>query len=341
MLYMNNKLSRRDFIRITAIGAGALAIGGIAIKELLTEPEVKAYTETRALLGTFITIKVADTSEARAQRLVRDTFGEISRLSAILSRFDPVSQLYSLNHSGSISGAAGELVDVMQKAVYYSELTGGVFDVTVLPMLELNQTSFANNNAPPSAAELSQVKSLVDYRAIGINGNDITLGISGAGITLDSIAKGYIVDLAAGLLKDKGCDCVLVEAGGDMSLSGNSQDGDPWKVGVADPRTVGDYYQVIYSSGGAIATSGDYEAAFTSDYRYHHIIDPRLGLSPAELSSVTILAGNATMADALATACMVMGKDEALAFMAGLSGAEVLLIDKELNSYRSSGFPAA
>ena len=338
---MNNKLSRRDFIRITAIGAGALAVGGIALKELLTEPEVKAYTETRALLGTFITIKVADTSEARAQQLVRDTFDEISRLSTIFSRFDPASQLYSLNHSGSISSASNELVDVMQKAVYYSELTGGAFDVTVLPMLELNRESFMNNNAPPAADDLSRVKSLVDYRGISINGRDITLGTSGAGITLDSIAKGYIVDMAAGLLKDKGCDSVLVEAGGDMSLSGSSQDGDPWKVGVADPRTVGDYYQVIYSSGGAIATSGDYEAAFSNDYRYHHIIDPRLGLSPAGLSSVTVLAGNATMADAMATACMVMGQDESLAFIAGLSGTEVLLIDKQLNSYRSGGFPAA
>ena len=338
---MNKKLSRRDFIRITAVGAGAMAIGGIAINDLLTEPEVKAYTETRALLGTFITIKIADTSEAQAQKLVQGTFDEIIRLSAIFNRFDPSSQLYSLNHSGSIQGASNELIDVMQKAVYYSELTGGAFDVTVLPMLDLNYDSFINNNAPPAAEDLSRVKSLVDYRSVSVKGKDITLGISGAGITLDSIAKGYIVDLAAGLLKNKGCDCVLVEAGGDMSLSGSSQDGDPWKVAVADPRNIGDYYQVLYSSGGAIATSGDYEAAFTSDYRYHHIIDPRVGLSPAGLSSATVLAGNATLADALATACMVMGQDEALSFVNNLSGAEALLIDKQLNSYRSGGFPAA
>jgi thiamine biosynthesis lipoprotein len=336
---MKNMLSRRDFIRITAIGAGILAVGGITLKEIFAEPELKIYAETRALLGTFITIKVVDTDEGRAQDMVRSTFSEISRLSGILSRFDPASELYCLNNIGQITGASTELIEVMEKSVQYAELTGGAFDVTVLPMLELNQESFQKYNTPPTADDLAVVKNLVDYRAININGRDITLAKTGAGITLDSIAKGYIVDMAAGLLKERGNDRVLVEAGGDMSLSGMSQEGDSWKIGVANPRNTGGYYQVINSSGGAIATSGDYEAAFTSDYRYHHIIDPRVGLSPAELSSTTVLASSTTFADALATACMVMGKDEALALIEKLPDTEALLIDKNLTSYRTSGFP--
>jgi len=330
---MKNKLSRRDFIRITAIGAGILTIGGITLKELFTEPELKTYAETRALLGTFITIKVVDTNEGRAQDMVQGTFTEISRLSGILSRFDPASELYRLNKTGQVTNASAELVEVMEKSLQYAELTSGTFDVTVLPMLELNQESFHKYNAPPFADDLVEVKKLVDYRAISISGQDITLTKSGAGITLDSIAKGYIVDMAAGLLRDKGNDSV------DLSLSGMSQDGDPWKIGVVDPRNNSSHYQVIKSSGGAIATSGDYEATFTSDYRYHHIIDPRVGLSPAELSSSTVLASSTAYADALATACMVMGKDEALAFMEKLPDTEALLIDKNLTSYRTSGFP--
>ncbi|MFC1875472.1 FAD:protein FMN transferase [Chloroflexota bacterium] len=337
---MKRKLSRRDFIRITAIGAGILAIGGITLNELFAEPELKTYTETRALLGTFITIKVVDTDKDRAQDMAQSTFNEISRLSGILSRFDPASELYSLNKTGQITSASGELVEVMEQSLQYAELTGGAFDITVLPMLELNQESFQKYNAPPTADDLTEVKKLVDYRAISINGQDITLTKTGAGITLDSIAKGYIVDLAAGLLRDKGNDSVLVEAGGDMSLSGSSREGDPWKIGVANPRDIGGYYQVIKSRGGAIATSGDYEAAFTSDYRYHHIIDPRVGLSPADLSSATVLASNTTFADALATACMVMGKDEAITFIENMPDTEALLIDKSLVSYRTSGFPA-
>lgn len=337
---MKRKLSRRDFIRITAIGAGVLAVGGITLKELFAEPELKTYTETRALLGTFITIKVVDTDEDRAQDMVQGTFTEISRLSGILSRFDPASELYCLNKTGLIANASSELVEVMEKSLQYAELTSGAFDVTVLPMLELNRESFQKYGAPPTTDELTEVKKLVDYRAINIKGKDITLTKTGTGITLDSIAKGYIVDLAAGLLRERGNDSVLIEAGGDMSLSGTSQDGDPWKIGVANPRATSGYYQVINSSGGAIATSGDYEAAFTSDYRYHHIIDPRVGLSPAELSSATVLAESTTFADALATACMVMGKDEALELIEKLPDTEALLIGKNLTSYRTSGFPA-
>lgn len=336
---MERKLSRRDFIRITAVGAGVLAIGGITMKEILAEPELKTYTETRALLGTFITIKVVDTDEDRAQDMVKSTFDEISRLSGILSRFDPASELYCLNNTGQVVGASTELVEVMEKSVQYSELTGGAFDVTVLPMLDLNQDSFSKYDAPPTADKLNEAKNLVGYKNISISGRDITLAKSGAGITLDSIAKGYIVDMAADLLRDKGNDRVLVEAGGDMSLNGMSQDGDPWKIGVTNPRTSGSFYQVINTSSGAIATSGDYEAAFTSDYRYHHIIDPRVGLSPAELSSTTVIATDATFADALATACMVMGKNEALALIESIPDTEALLIDKNLNGYHTSGFP--
>jgi thiamine biosynthesis lipoprotein len=340
---MKRALSRRDFIRITAVGAGILAIGGsIALRELFAEPELKTYAETRPLLGTFITIKVVDTDEDKAREMVQDTFTEISRLSSILSHFDPASELYCLNKTGQVMGASEELVAVMERSLQYAELTSGAFDVTVLPLLELNEESFNKYSAPPGSDDIAEVKRLVDYKMINIKGQDITLAKTGASITLDSIAKGYIVDLAANLLEERGnMSRVLVEAGGDMFLSGMRQDGDPWRIGVANPRAIGDYYEIISSSNGAIATSGDYESAFTSDYRYHHIIDPRVGLSPAELASATVLASDTTYADALATACIVMGKDEALALMEKLPSVEALLIDKELKSYRTSGFSKA
>lgn len=339
---MRRELSRRDFIRITAIGAGILAIGGIALKELFAEPELKTYAETMPLLGTFITIKVVDTDEDKAREMVQDTFTEINRLSSILSRFDPASELYCLNKTGQVASASRELVVVMERALQYSELTSGAFDVTVLPLLELNQESFNKYNAPPDIKDIAEVKSLVGYKMVSIKGRDITLAKTGVSITLDSIAKGYIVDLAADLLRERGnMSRVLVEAGGDMFLSGMRQDGNPWKIGVAHPRAISGYYEVISSSNGAIATSGDYEAAFTNDYRYHHIIDPRIGLSPTELSSTTLLANNTTYADALATACIILGKDEALDLIEKLSSVEALFIDKQLKSYRTSGFPTA
>jgi thiamine biosynthesis lipoprotein len=339
---MKRELSRRDFIRITAIGAGVLAVGGIGLKEILAEPKLKTYAETRPLLGTFVTIKVIDTNENKARQMVRDTFTEISRLSAIMSRFDPASELYSLNKTCEITGASSELVAVVGQALSYSEMTGGAFDVTVLPLLELNQESFSKYNSPPDANAIAEVKSLVGYKMVSIKERDITLSRTGASITLDGIAVGYIVDRAAELLWERGSmSRVLVDGGGELSLSGMRQDGRPWEIGIAHPRDPGNYYELISFTNKAIATSGDYQNFYTSDYRYHHIIDPKTGISPPDIASATVLAQDTIYADALTKACFVMGKDEALSFIENLTGVEALLIDKEMKSYRTSGFPKA
>ncbi|MDD4873634.1 MAG: FAD:protein FMN transferase [Dehalococcoidales bacterium] len=336
---MKQKLSRRDFIKLTAIGAGALAIGGIGVKELLSEPELKVYAQTQAIMGTYVTIKVVDTDEDNARKMVMSTFNEISRLSDIFSRFDPASELYSLNSSGQLIGASKEMLDVMRKSMEYSEMTSGLFDVTTLPLLELNRESFNKYNTPPGSSDIAEVKMLVDYKNINISGNNITLAKNGALITLDSIAVGYIVDKAAGLLSQGNMNNVLINGGGEIYPVGTRQDGQLWRIGIANPRDDSSYFGIIDSGDWAISTSGDYEAYFTGDYLYNYIIDPRTGVSPTELASATVIAGDTTCADALSTACIIMGKDEALSMVEKLPGVEALLIDKNMNSFKTSGFP--
>ena len=176
---MNMKLSRRDFIKFTAAGSGALALGAIGINRLLSEPELKAYEETQLLLGTFVTIKAVDIDEKNARSMVKTTFDEINRLSNVFNRFDPGSELSSLNKSGQIYGASSDLVSIIKSSIQYSELTGGLFDITTMPLLELNQESFNANNAPPSSESVAEAKSVVGYQNIDINGNDVTLSKTG------------------------------------------------------------------------------------------------------------------------------------------------------------------
>ncbi len=337
---MKKKMNRRDFLRITAIGAGVIAAGGIGIKQLMDATGPERISETRRMMGTFVTITVIGDDKAAGTAIAQDTFAEIGRLSSILSRHDSSSELARLNASGSLTGASSELVSVLERAQVYAMLSGGAFDVTMKPLQDLYQDSFANNR-PPDAADISGALALVGYRNLIIKGRDLTLAKQGMGITLDGIGKGYIVDQAAGLLKARGMTQVLVEAGGDLSLRGMRQDGDPWKVGIVHPRALSGYYEVVESSNSCMATSGDYESAYTADYSYHHIIDPRTGYSPAELASATVTAADTTYADALSTAALVMGADEALALLEGLTGVEGLLIDKNLHSRATSGFIAA
>jgi thiamine biosynthesis lipoprotein len=335
---MDKKISRRKFVRITAIGAGILAVGGFSLKETLKESGIQAYEETRPLLGTYITIKAIDIDEDKAKTAIIDTFAEINRLSSILSRHDPASELYRLNNNKQIIGASTELVAVLEKAQQYSELTEGAFDVTVMPLLDIYQTSFKKKNGAPDTAALNEAGSLVGYKMIKISGHDVVLEKDGA-VTLDGIAKGYIVDKAATCLRERMMNRVIVEAGGDLSLSGTREDGQPWRVGITHPRAMGGYYEVFESSSGCLATSGDYENSFTSDYRYHHIIDPRQGLCPTELASASVLANDTSYADALSTACLVLGTQKALALVESLPGVEALLIDKDLINYKTRGFP--
>ncbi len=343
---MKRNFTRRDFIKFTAVGAGALAIGGIGLHNLLSEPEtqiygseLKAYTETQVMLGTYVTIKAVDINEDNARNMVNSTFHEISRLSKVFSRFDSRSELYSLNQSGQLISASNDMIDIINKSMEYSELTNGLFDITALPLLQLNQDSFNAHNSPPTADEIAEVKSLINYKFINVSGNNITLTKTGSHITLDSIAVGYIVDRAASLLSNDNINNVLINGGGEIYPKGVKQDGELWKIGIANPRDNNNYLAVINSGNWAISTSGDYESYFTDDYLHHHIIDPRTGVSPTELSSATVIAGDTTCADALSTACIIMGKNEALSMIEGMPGTEALFVDKNMNIYRTSGFP--
>jgi thiamine biosynthesis lipoprotein len=338
---MKRELNRRDFVRLSAIGAGVLALGGLGVRQLIQAGAVKESSETRALLGTFITIKLIDADEAQSRANIQDTFAEIERLSAILSRHDPTSELSRLNSTGQVSGASSELLGVVERALSVSNLTDGAFDVTVLPLLNLYAESFADGGSPPSERAIDAARDMVGYGALSVNGSDIILARPGMALTLDSLAKGYIVDQAAALLRGRGLSRVLVAASGDMSLRGMREDGQPWKIGITHPRALAGYYDVMQTSNDCLATSGDYENAFTPDYSWHHIIDPRLGHSPREVASATVIAPDTAYASALATSAVVLGVTDAISLFEKLPGVQALLIDKGMKSHVTSGFYAA
>ena len=338
---MKREMNRRDFVRFSAIGAGVLALGGLGVRELIEAGMAAEFTETRPLLGTFITIKLIETDERASRANIEDTFAEIERLSAILSRHDPASELSILNRTGAIDAASPELLGVIQKALNFSDITGGAFDISVMPLLSLYADSFADGGSPPSEKTIEATRELVGYRGIDIKDRSITLGAPGMRLTLDGIAKGFVIDQAAALLRARGLTQVLVEAGGDMSLRGMRQDGQPWKIGLTHPRALAGYYEVLQTSNDCLATSGDYENAFTADYSWHHIIDPRLGHSPREVASATVIAPDTSYADAMATAAIVLGVTDAIALFERLPGVQALLIDKGMKSHVTSGFYAA
>ena len=146
-------------------------------------------------------------------------------------------------------------------------------------------------------------------------------------IGLGGIAKGYALDRAAELLRAHGVRDFLILGGGQV-MAGGHKDGKPWRVGIRDPRgEPEDYFATLDVTDASTSTSGDYERYFVLDgVRYHHILDPRTGMPSKGLRSVTTVSPDATLADALSTAIMVLGAERGLALAESL-GVGAVLVD--------------
>jgi thiamine biosynthesis lipoprotein len=182
---------------------------------------------------------------------------------------------------------------------------------------------------------------LVDYKQLVVEDSLATFLTRGGSIDLGSIAKGYAVDRCVALLESLGAAAGLVDAGGDLRTFGQKPGGEPWRVGLKDPRVPDSVVTVFELTDGAVATSGDYERYFTIDnVRYHHILDPKTGFPATGSCSVTVISREACDADAIATAAFVMGPEAGMRLIESLPDVEGLIIrctDSSEEIFRSEG----
>ena len=330
-------LSRRQFIRIVAIGSSAGIAAGCGVVDL-TEG-LRLLSRSRVLMGTIVTFNVFSNDPSRAEAAISACLEGMEELEKVLSRFVPDSSLSKLNRAGRLSNPPESLGEVIQEGYRISELSNGSFDISILPLLKL----YLDHRLPtgvPTADVVSQKLRLVDYRQIQIGEGEIRFGRKGMEATLDGIAKGYIVDHGVQALIEFGFDDVMVEAGGDLYASGNKSSDGLWRIGLRPPRIEQPALMAkFHLHDKAVATSGDYEQAFSSNYVHHHILDPRTGYSSPHLASATLIAENCTLADGWATALMVMDPAEGMRLIESLSGIEAMLVAKNLETRFSSGFP--
>jgi len=274
-------------------------------------------------MGTTVSITVLDRDERRALTAIEDAFTEIARVDRLMSTWRETSQVSRLNREGRVA-AGPQLLHVLARSRLVSEISGGAFDITVKPVLDLLTDSFSETGGPPEPPELEARLRLVDYRQVVVEGDVVSLP-AGVEIALGGIAKGYAIDLAVAALERGGIDHVLVNAGGDLGALGDRA-GESWRLAVRDPLEPEGLLATISLSGESVATSGGYERFFDAEGQWHHLIDPRTGKSAGGVASVTVTAGSALEADALATAVFVMGEIEGLALVEALDGVEALLV---------------
>jgi thiamine biosynthesis lipoprotein len=263
----------------------------------------------------------------------------MNRLSSILNRYESATAIGVLNSDGRLSAVPPEVKDVVSRALYHFNLTGGAFDITVKPVVDLFKDRYDKKMDPKIPEhELEKVLKLVDSNGILFDNRKISFSQPGMGLTLDGIAKGYIVDRVSEFLEKRGVCNHLVNAGGDIRTNGTRTDGKPWSVAIEDPEKRKEYPDIIRMRNGAVATSGNYEIFFDREKMVHHLVNPQSGLSPVQSTSVSVRAKIAMDADALATGVFVMGKEKGTRLINSLPGCDSLVIDRDGKRLRSRGW---
>ena len=238
---------------------------------------------------------------------------EIKRLDALLARGTEGSAVYTLNHDGTVVDA--EVAALLQTCGSISLATGGAFDPTVAELLALwGFGSGAGEHRVPTQAEIDSSLAHVGEKHLHIDGAQVILDLP-AQLDLGGVAKGYAGERLFARMKESGVTSAVLDLGGDVALWGGKLDG-PWRVAIKDPADEGAFLGVLETDGDRfIMTSGVYERYFEENgVRYHHILDPKTGYpADSDLVSATVICSDGVWADALATACCVLGAEGALA----------------------------
>ncbi|WP_446008821.1 FAD:protein FMN transferase [Candidatus Electrothrix sp.] len=331
-------MTRRSFFHIAAFAG--LAASTRYLPFFSASPDLVAVRKSFFLMGTQLNLTLYSQDQDQAQAAVATTIARMQELEGKLSRHQQKSEIGILNRTGLLTQPSKDLQAVLELANSVNKKTAGAFDITILPLLSLYQDQGEQLLSQPERIR-SLIRSM-GHQGLHCSSHQIRLDNKSsehAGITLDGIGKGYIVDQGVASLQNFGFHQVLVEAGGDLLVKGSKPQGIPWRIGIRKPRSeMPGSLLTVNGDNMAVATSGDYFQPFSPDLRYHHIINPKTGFSSPELASCTITAPNAALADALATGCMVLGKEDSMDMLAGMPACEGLFIDKNMNIYKTGGF---
>ncbi len=306
---------------------------------------------TGGAMGTAWHVKVVRGPFQGASDLKEKIGRRLDEIERSMSTWRKESEISRFNASaGEPTPISEDFFQVMTAARRLHRLTGGAWDGTVKPLVDAwGFRGGKRMETPPPPSEIQRLLQRVGFHRIEIH-DDRRIAKRSPGVTLDlgSVAKGYGVDAIAALLREEGFEHFLVEVGGEVRGEGVKADGEPWRVGVNRPEkeaAIDAVHVVAPLRDASIATSGDYRQFFEmGGKRYSHVLDPETGF-PVDngVVSVSIIADSCAFADGLATAVMVMGRENGLALVERLDHTEGLVVVRgengELTDFYSSGFP--
>ena len=290
-------------------------------------------TESTFALDTVITVTLFEND----QETIESVFELIKSYEDKLSAHVSGSEVDQINaNAGNPVTVSMETAELIKKSIQYSDISGGLFDITIGPLSNLwSIGSDIEDQHPPEESQIIQAKSSIDYGQIKISQNTVTIGTSQS-IDLGGIAKGYITDKIIDLLEDRNIERAILNLGGNVYVHGRKENGSPYAVGIQNPDSErGEIIGIVRLSDSSVVTSGLYERYFIYDgILYHHILDPFSGY-PIEnnLKSVSIISPDSVDGDALSTTLFLLGLEKGYELAESLESIEAIFITKDNEVY--------
>ena len=293
-------------------------------------------SKTSYYLDTICQIDIYSMDEEAANDSIQGAFKLCSEYEKLLSKTMEGSDIWNINHAeGKAVKVDDKTIEVIEKGIYYGDLSKGRFDITIGKVTDL-WDFHAEEPKVPDAEDISDALSHVNYKAIAIDGNKVKLNDPDAQIDLGGIAKGYICDKVSEYLASQGVESGVVSLGGNIAAIGLKNGKDKWKIGIERPysdRT--EIVGLVEAEDMTVVTSGVYERCFEQDGKvYHHILDIDNGYPVEnEVESVSIISalGKSVDCDGLSTICLALGVEEGKALIESIDGIEAVFIDSEDN----------
>lgn len=323
---------------------GTVLVLAVLILILVLRRESPVVPETiddnRFLLDTVVSIRLY---ESGGTELLDTAFGMIEEYELQLSRHKSESEISQLNAApaGTAVSVADSSIELIEKGIEYAQISGGTFDPTIGPLVDL--WGIGSENARiPEPGEIEKALALVDYRLVQVDRNtgSVILTIPGMALDMGGIAKGWIADRTADFLRENGEKHILINLGGNVLVSGGKPGGKPFKIGMQDPfDDRGRYLGIFTLENGSVVSSGIYERFFESEgIRYHHILSTEDGFPVRNgVAAVTVLSEKSVDGDALSTTVFALGVDEGLKLVASLDGIEAAFITLDGKVIMSEG----
>jgi thiamine biosynthesis lipoprotein len=289
------------------------------------------YKKQQSLLGSPFEITVVVPDSTKGEYYCNMAIEEVKRVENLISDWIPTTEISQVNQNAGIKPVkvSKEVFDLVTRAIQISKLTEGAFDISYASMDKIWKFD-GSMKKMPTPEEIQKSVERVGYQNIILDPNNLTIFLKNKGMKLGlgGIGQGYIADNIKMLLQKKGCTSGIVNVSGDINVWGAQPDGESWKVAIVNPMNKSKVFATFPLIDSAVETSGSYEKFVTfNGKRYSHIIDPRTGYPASGIVSVSVFAKQTELADALATAIFVLGKEIGLNLIDQLPGLGCIIVD--------------